>query len=103
MHATREVVLEILYKCIDELNEQLAGEQRLRRDPATRLLGDGALDSLGFVNLVVLAEDRCERTFGVSLSLTESARKEQADPFDTVGTLADFMCTLLRDGKAIED
>ena len=99
----REAVLEILYECIDELNEQLAGEQRLRREPGTRLLGDGALDSLGFVNFVVLAEDRCERAFGVSLSLTESARKEHTDPFETVGTLADFMCALVKDGRAIDD
>jgi acyl carrier protein len=104
MSIVRDQILEILYECIDELNEQLAPEQQLRKAPQTGLFGDsGMLDSLGFVNLVALVEDRCERRFRVALSLTEDATNQGgADPFETVGELADFIRQLLIDKKALE-
>ena len=100
---THHSIMEILYDCIDEVNEQLAEEQQLRKCSQTRLLDDGAsLDSLGFVNFVVLVEDKCESRFGVSLSLTDrSARSEQANPFETVGTLAEFIGRMLADSRSI--
>ena len=100
----RDQILEILYQCIDELNEQLTPEQQLRKAPQTRLFGDsGRLDSLGFVNFIALVEDQCERRFRVALSLTEdSAQQEGTSPFETVGELADFIKQLLIDTKTIE-
>ena len=100
----RDQILGILYECIDELNEQLAPDQQLRKTPQTALFGDaGRLDSLGFVNFVAIVEDKCESCFRVSLSLTEDAAKQgDANPFETVGELADFIGQLLIDKKAIE-
>ena len=104
MSGVRDQVLRILYQCIDELNEQLAPEQQLRKAPQTGLFGDsGRLDSLGFVNFIALVEDKCESCFQVALSLTEDgAKHEDASPFETVGELADFIEQLLIGKKAIE-
>ena len=104
MSIVRGQILGILYQCIDELNEQLAPEQQLRKAPQTGLFGgSGMLDSLGFVNFVALVEDKCERCFQVALSLTEDGAKQgDASPFETVGELADFIRQLLIDKKAIE-
>ena len=100
----RDQILGILYQCIEELNEQLAPEQRLRMAPETGLFGDsGRLDSLGFVNFIALVEDKCESCFRVALSLTEVGPKQgDASPFETVGELADFIRQLLIDKKAIQ-
>jgi len=100
----RDQILGILYECIDELNEQLVPEQQLRKAPQTGLFGDsGRLDSLGFVNFVALIEEKCESCFRVALSLTEDgARQEDANPFETVGDLTDFIMHLLIAKKAIE-
>src|SRR2546425_11678447 len=104
MSIVRGQILGILYQCIDELNEQLAPEQQLRKAPQTGLFSDsGRLDSLGFVNFVALVEDKCESCFRVALSLTEDGAKQgDASPFDTVSELADFIRQLLIDKKAIE-
>ena len=104
MSGVRDQVLRILYQCIDELNEQLAPEQQLRKAPQTGLFGDsGRLDSLGFVNFIALVEDKCESRFRVALALTEdSAQQEGASPFETVGELADFISQRLIDTKTID-
>jgi len=105
MSIVRDQILGIVYQCIDELNEQLAPEQQLRKAPHTGLFGDsGMLDSLGFVNFVALVEDKCESCFRVALSLTEdSANQGDASPFESVGELADFIRQLLVNKKAIEE
>ena len=90
MENTREQILELLYESIDELNEQLDQGQRLSKSPETPLQGDGGgLDSLGFVNLVALVEEKCYERLGVSLVLTGGGGISDArNPFETVGTLA---------------
>ena len=104
MDVTKDRVLNILYESIDDLNEQLDDEHRMQKHPETSLLGDSTrLDSLGFVNFIVLVEDRCERSFGMSLSLTETGRLERADPFETIGTLADFITGLLNGHKPVNN
>jgi acyl carrier protein len=90
METSREQILGLLYESIDELNEQLDQGQRLSKSPETPLLGDGGgLDSLGFVNLVALVEEKCCERLGATLVLTEGGSIPDArNPFETVGTLA---------------
>ena len=74
MQITRDVVLNILYESIDELNEQRRLDSRLVRSPDTRLLGEQVgLDSLGFINLIALIEERCQERFGKTLVLSDAA------------------------------
>jgi hypothetical protein len=92
MDITREKIIEMLYECIGELNEQRAKDQQLACSPQTPL-GDGAgLDSLGFVNFVALVEEKCHDRFGRGLLLSGAQVDPAArDPFGTVSSLAEFI------------
>ena len=87
-----ERVTSIIYAAIDELNEQLAEENRLARSPETPLLGSaGGLDSISFVNLVVLMEEKCQDEFGVWISLPDTLTTTDGNPLQTVGSFIDYM------------
>jgi acyl carrier protein len=103
MSAMADQIRQILYQCIEELNEQRSVDQQLAKSPDTDLFGDsGRLDSLGFVNFIALVEDKCESRFRVALSITEDAAKDEGGrPFETVGQLADFIEQLLVVNKII--
>jgi acyl carrier protein len=80
----------IVYAAIDALNEQLT-HQKLPKAPGTILLGkDGLLDSVGFVNLVVLLEEKCQEHRGVSVSLTDALSAEDHQ-FKSVESLVDYL------------
>lgn len=93
MEITKNKVLEMLYASIEELNQQLAPEQKLAPSPATALLGQGGgLDSLAFVNLVATVEEKCQERFGATLVLAgNDGGTGAANPFDTVDTLAAYI------------
>jgi acyl carrier protein len=103
MAVTRAQVLQIIYECIDELNEQLMPEQQLAKDPNVVLFGpSGYLDSLGFVNLIALLEERCERYFKISLSLSEGRTDADNDQVHTVAELANRIGQLVVEKTKIE-
>ena len=101
MAITRDEIIEVLYQSIDELNEQRSKDQQLARSPDTRL-GEGAgLDSLGFVNLIVLVEEKCQERFGRSLVLSDAEVMPSArDHFETVRSLAELIQLRLTDRPA---
>jgi acyl carrier protein len=81
---------DVVYAAIDSLNELRSDEQKIQKETTTALLGnDGKLDSIGFVNFVVLLEEKCEQEYGVSVSLTETPAEE--NPFETVGRLIEYV------------
>jgi len=63
----------------------------------TCLVGEQAvLSSLGLVSLVVELEQAIEDQYGVALTLAdERALSQKHSPFRSVGSLADYVCTLL--------
>ena len=80
----------IVYTAIDSLNEQLSDERKIQKDPTTVLLGnEGKLDSIGFVNFVVLLEEKCQQECGISVSLTETPAEK--NPFESVGSLIEYL------------
>jgi acyl carrier protein len=92
MDITREKIIEVLYESIGELNEQRSKDQQLACSPQTPLGGGAGLDSLGFVNLVALVEEKCHDRFGRSLVLSGAQVDPAArDPFETVSSLAEFI------------
>jgi acyl carrier protein len=92
MEITRDNILEVVYESIEELNEQRSKDQYLECLPQTPLGDRAGLDSLGFVNLVALIEEKCQDRFGRSLVLSEMKwRTGMRDPFETVSSLADFI------------
>ena len=100
MEITREKIIEVLYESIAELNEQRSKDQRMALSPQTPLGEGSGLDSLGFVNLVALIEEKCDDRFGRTLVLSVPHIDPAAhDPFETVDSLAKFLEVILTDGE----
>jgi len=93
----RDQVLAVIYAAVDELNELQPLEGRLEKTPEAVLFGRAAkIDSLGLVNLLVATEQRLNDAFGVALTLAdEKAMSQRNSPFRSVGSLADYIVTLL--------
>ncbi|NGP60488.1 hypothetical protein L3476_21650 [Paenibacillus thiaminolyticus] len=59
---------------------------------------DGVLDSLALVNFVVLLEQQLEDHFDVNIQIvSDKAMSQKTSPFLTIGTLSDFVESLIRD------
>lgn len=86
-----------IFKAIDEVNQLLPKWQRLEKSSDTVLFGQsGKLDSLGFVNLVVAAEQKIEEEFGIAINLAnEDTALQNNSKFETIGTLVDHVVMLL--------
>ncbi|MFA6596427.1 MAG: hypothetical protein WCS69_01810 [Ignavibacteriaceae bacterium] len=97
----RDEIIAILLKVCNELNEQLKNKIEIEKGKQAPLFGKhGVLDSLGLVNLIVLAESEVEDKFGKSLMLTDGASlPEENSPFRTIGSLAYYINDLLEDEK----
>jgi len=81
----------LVYDAVDQLNRQLRKPQRLKKSPATLLAG-GGVDSLGVLNLLVLAEERIAKSYGVEVVLAdEQALAAEPSPFRTLGSLAEHV------------
>jgi hypothetical protein len=82
-------VLQLVYSAIDELNRQLPRAKHVARSESTPLTGsDGALDSLNFLNLIVLVEDRANAAHGTSIALASLLMEAQVPVPRTVSELA---------------
>ena len=96
-------ILGLVYSAIDEVNAQSAeGATVIRKTPDTRLLGgEGGLDSLTFVNLVVAIEEQVQTNLGQSIILVdENSMAKKEHPFRTVGALATYVEAILTKGAA---
>lgn len=89
----RPAVEDLLFAAVAEVNRQLPHEQRLEPSLETPLTGAGGrLDSLGVLNLLVLAERRIQNLYGVDVMLADDeALGREPSPFNTLGSLADHI------------
>jgi acyl carrier protein len=79
MKPTKKELLEIIYRSLEEVNEQLPNDQQVQKSPDAILVGRaGGLDSLGFVNFVALVEEKCAHKYGITVSLSEASSSEDA-------------------------
>lgn len=91
-------VLPLVYSAIDELNQQLPPAKRVAKSEATALTGSsGALDSLGFLNLIVIVEDKVNAAHGSAIALASSMMESGQPPPRTVGELAALVSKQLDD------
>jgi acyl carrier protein len=96
MTLTRDRLLQMVYDCIDELNENF--NWAIEKSECEQLFGsEASLDSLGVVNFISLVEEKIQEEFGVQLSLAEEiiAAQERL-AFQTVGELATFLAGRLQ-------
>ena len=88
----KQLALEAIFVAVDELNGQLAADQKLSKTPNTALTGDGSpLDSLGLINLLVAVEQTIATTHGINLHLLdETLLGDPEGPYHTVDSLATY-------------
>jgi len=91
--------LNVIYRSIDEYNNQINDELKIRNSTNTILMGSKSnLDSLGLVNLLVIIEQNIEDEFDVSIAIAdERAMSQKHSPFRTIGSLADYIDMLLKE------
>ena len=96
---TKEKIVKAIFGAVDEANKLSPKERQLEKSLKTVLFGgDGSLDSLGLVSLVVAVEQRIEDEFGITITLAnERAMSQKASPFKTLGKLADYVLLLLEE------
>ena len=94
----REAVVQCVYRALDDLNETRAPDQRVAKSPQATLLG--TLDSMGLVNLIVMAEERLLDDLGVGIDLADQdAAQAPTNPLTTVETFVDYIQQRIEAGE----
>ena len=97
MKPTKDELVDIIYKSLEEVNEQLPSDAQLRKSLDTTLVGRaGGLDSLGFVNFVALVEEKCANKYGISFTLVDRSSQENG-ALENVGKFADSLLQRLNE------
>ena len=93
----KEQILKIIYKAIEDFNEENDEQLQLEKSDNTILMGKNSqIDSLGFVNLISSIEDYIEEETDVVVTLVnEQTITLEPSPFRTVGTLIDHISSCL--------
>ena len=98
-------IASLVQDAVDDFRATLPeGELAADLTDETVLFGeDGAFDSLGIVNVVVLTERRIEDAYGVTVSLAdEDALAGEENPFRTLGTYTLFVKSLVEKSLATD-
>jgi len=92
-------IKKILFKVVEEINENLDEDQQFELSTETVLLGkDGNIDSITLVNLIVAIEQSIEDELDVEIILIdERALSQKENSFSTIGTLIDYIAQVIRE------
>ena len=92
-------IINLIYKSVNELNEQTDHDLKLKKSTNTVLFGSkGEINSLGLVNLLVIIEQNIEDEFDISITIAdERAMSQKHSPFRAVGALVDYINMLLNE------
>ena len=93
----REKISQLVFNCIKKYQVEYDQIIDLSEGEQTRLFGgNGQLDSLGLVSLVVNVEEDIETELGISLILAdEKAMSRRTSPFSRIGNLIDYINELV--------
>jgi acyl carrier protein len=93
----REKISQLVFNCIKKYQVEYDQVFDLSEGEQTRLFGgNGQLDSLGLVSLVVNIEEDIETELGISLILAdEKAMSRRTSPFSRIGNLIDYINELV--------
>lgn len=96
----KAAVIEIIYRALRSLNEELDEPKRVAIAPDTPLFGpQAALDSLSLVSVIVDVETAVADELGQAVSLTDdAAMSQEVSPFSNVTSLADYVVMQLAKG-----
>lgn len=92
-----DTIQSIVFRAVQNLNEELPAESKVPLSVDTRLLGEGSpLDSLSLVSVIVDVEAGIADEFGCAVSLTDDrALSQEVSPFADIGTLTAYILRLL--------
>jgi acyl carrier protein len=93
----RDAVLQVIFKALENLNQELEPAARVEINDKTPLFGaDATLDSLSLVSVIVDVETELTLEWDAPVSLTDDrAMSREVSPFTDVGALADYVVELL--------
>jgi acyl carrier protein len=94
-------IAELVYRSVDEVNEELENEVKLEKAMDTLLYGRGAtIDSMTLVSLIVAVEDALRREYGLSVTLAnEKAMSMGRSPFKTLGSMIGYVTEIVREAE----
>jgi len=97
----KEKIVKIIFEALKDLNEELNSSGLTAPDINTCLFGvKSVLDSMALVALIADIEGRIATEFGRDIVLAdERAMSQQRSPFRDVGTLADYIQSLLEEER----
>jgi acyl carrier protein len=94
-------ILQTIFDVVEEINMELPKEQLMEKSEDFVLFGQSSkLDSLGLVTFIVAIEQKFQEDLGVVITLAdERALSQKRSPFATIGTLADYAFSLMKEGE----
>jgi acyl carrier protein len=96
MKITKSDLLKIMYEAVDEFNISRDRNDWLLKSENTELIGAQSLDSLSFVDFIVVVEGRISDKYDMAITIADDrAMSERNSPFRTIESLADYLVKLL--------
>lgn len=97
----KETIQRLIFEAIDETNELLDEDQKLKKELSTKLYGPGSqLDSLELVNLVISVEQKIEEFYAVEITLAdERVMQMKFNPFSNVERFVDYVFEMVSEQK----
>lgn len=94
-----QTIRQIIQAAINTQAPLLSDPIDMSQGDATPLFGGGGtLDSLGLVTLILTIEEMVETQMGVAITMvSEKAMSARRSPFATIGSLAEFIATLIQE------
>jgi acyl carrier protein len=89
--ADRVAILKAIHRGIDDVNRLNEGKPPIDKAPATKLFGEGTLDSLGIMHLLAAVEGHLERDLGMEIVIVSDMFEIDDHPLETVQKLADHI------------
>lgn len=92
-------VVKLIVAQASELNQQMVHKIPVEQGVDAPLYGSqGTLDSVGLVTLIVAVEQAIEDELDATITLAdEKAMSQKNSPFQTIGTLANYIVNLLNE------
>ena len=96
-----EKIISLIQESVNYLNKMLTNKVPVEKGEDCALFGDsGVLDSMSLVTLIVDLEERLEKAFNKPFILaSEKAMSQKRSPFLTVGTLHEYIESILLERK----
>lgn len=93
----RSEVESIVFKALESLNDELPEGSKVAASLDTALFGgESTVDSLSLVSVIIDVETEVGTQYDRPIALTDDrAMSRDPSPFDTVGTLVDYVVELL--------